>query len=76
MKAKHGWMVQVKKNCYLGAKGHFFSSRGFDYAVEDITKATAYSTRKFARELANNLEKVVKVSLDDEGKPVAIIGRG
>ena len=74
---KHGWVIQMKKDCTCGKENQFYVGiKAPEYSSAQIKKAGVYENRWLARMCANQEERVCKVSLYKNGKAKKIIGRG
>ena len=82
-----GWAIRMKKNSpyyreeeatyYTGCIGDFNNDKEWSYPYAGSLKdASVFTNRENARCCKDSNETVVKVSLDLNNKPVAVIGKG
>lgn len=76
-KKNFGWVLYDMTDCADdGLPGYCGSRYGSPY-MEEIEDAYVYETRKIARQTyIVGTDRIRKVSLDSNGRPVAVIGRG
>ena len=73
MAIRTGWIIEIVGGVHL-KEGLFYSRHaGAIYSTNDIRRADVKNTRRAARVLKYETERVRKVELDENGRAVKII---